>query len=327
MQTNEYGWWAVLDAREVGAQPLGVKRFGQEMVFWRKDDGAVVAQSDRCPHRGTKLSPGKVKDGCIECPFHGFRFDAAGACTSIPAHPERRIPSSMRVATWPVREAHGFLWLWVDETREPTAELPWFEELGNDWSVGGFESTWSSHFTRCVENQLDYAHLAFVHKKTVGRFVREEADWQVESGPLGREGAGTEFVAFGSSDAEDMGIEWREPNIWVNRLGPKMRITAMFVPVDEDTTKIYLRTWQKFVTVPGLAWAFQKVNALLNRRILNEDESVVQFQTPRIAELGIDERLVPSDEPILRYRKLRARRRRPRRLAVVKWRPADKPAA
>lgn len=28
---------------------------------------------------------------------------------------------------------------------------------------------WSSHITRCIENQLDYTHLPYVHHNTIGR--------------------------------------------------------------------------------------------------------------------------------------------------------------
>lgn len=39
----------------------------------RGDDVAVLA--DRCTHRGAPLHEGPVVDGCLECPWHGSRFD------------------------------------------------------------------------------------------------------------------------------------------------------------------------------------------------------------------------------------------------------------
>lgn len=306
MQTGEYGWWAVLDSRELRGGPLGVERFGRRLVFWRDEHGAPVAQEDRCPHRGTKLSTGRVVEGTLECPFHGFRFDHDGACCRVPAHPDRKIPRAMRVARLPVREAHGFVWLWVDESTEPQQELPWFTELDGSWSVGGFESTWSAHFTRCVENQLDWAHLAFVHRKTIGRFASEAMEFEVDSGDV--EGTDAGYVRSFQESRPEAGIEWREPNIWINRISPKMKIPLAFVPVDADTTKLYLRNWQKQVTVPGLAWLWQLLSGWLNRRILAEDQRVVEDQLPRIGDQRSGDRLVPSDQTIALYRKLRARR-------------------
>ena len=326
-----YGWWAVLDSKEVGTKPLGAKRFGREMVFWRNPKGEVIAQSDLCPHRGARLSSGSVVDGCIQCPFHGFLFAEDGACTKVPAHPERRIPRSLKTKTWAVREAHGFVWMWVDETCEPASDLRFFEDLDETWSVGGFEKTWNTHFTRCVENQLDYTHIAFVHEKTIGRFAGELVDFEVASNlDEATEGAAPEpaWIRFGESAGPDAGIEWREPNIWINRITPTMQITVAFVPVDDTTTKLYLRNWQKQVTLPGLAWLWQQLSGWLNRKILEEDRAVVEDQLPRIARLESDERLVPSDRPILLYRKLLARRRSgPTRDPSVGDADADRPAA
>jgi phenylpropionate dioxygenase-like ring-hydroxylating dioxygenase large terminal subunit len=41
----------------------------------RFHDG-VGALLDRCPHRGVALSLGTITDGCLACPFHGWRFGA-----------------------------------------------------------------------------------------------------------------------------------------------------------------------------------------------------------------------------------------------------------
>ena len=68
-------WYVVLDAAEVSKKPLGVKRFGVDMVFWRDAAGEIACQVDKCCHRGVRLSLGEVKGGCIECPFHAWKFD------------------------------------------------------------------------------------------------------------------------------------------------------------------------------------------------------------------------------------------------------------
>jgi phenylpropionate dioxygenase-like ring-hydroxylating dioxygenase large terminal subunit len=70
-------WYAVLDSKEVRTgKPLGVRRFGESLVFWRDADGRIVVMKDRCPHRSSQLSLGRIIDGRIQCPFHGFEFDA-----------------------------------------------------------------------------------------------------------------------------------------------------------------------------------------------------------------------------------------------------------
>ena len=47
--------------------------------------------SDLCIHRGGALSDGEIKGDCIMCPYHGWEYNAEGACVKIPANlPEHR---------------------------------------------------------------------------------------------------------------------------------------------------------------------------------------------------------------------------------------------
>jgi nitrite reductase/ring-hydroxylating ferredoxin subunit len=38
-------------------------------------DGALYAHATVCPHRGGPLADAPLTDGCVTCPWHGFRFD------------------------------------------------------------------------------------------------------------------------------------------------------------------------------------------------------------------------------------------------------------
>jgi phenylpropionate dioxygenase-like ring-hydroxylating dioxygenase large terminal subunit len=50
------GWYAIAESREISPnKPLGIRRFGIDLVLWRADDKLVV-MVDRCPHRSAKLS-------------------------------------------------------------------------------------------------------------------------------------------------------------------------------------------------------------------------------------------------------------------------------
>jgi len=80
-------WYIILESSEVKqGKPVGVTRMGEKLVLWRDAEGKVVCMKDQCPHRGVALSCGKLIDGLIECPFHGFQFDGSGRCTLIPAN-------------------------------------------------------------------------------------------------------------------------------------------------------------------------------------------------------------------------------------------------
>ncbi|MFL6026160.1 MAG: Rieske 2Fe-2S domain-containing protein [Friedmanniella sp.] len=64
---------------------------GVPVVLTRLPD-RIVAYADRCTHRGGPLHEGKLVDGCIQCPWHGSRFDpSTGEVRRGPASmPQRR---------------------------------------------------------------------------------------------------------------------------------------------------------------------------------------------------------------------------------------------
>jgi nitrite reductase/ring-hydroxylating ferredoxin subunit len=62
-----------------------------------------IPSADRCPHRGARLSLDRVREGRLECPYHGWRFAAEGRCVAIPALPGFAPPTSHRVHAWSPR--------------------------------------------------------------------------------------------------------------------------------------------------------------------------------------------------------------------------------
>ena len=47
---------------------------GEPVLLGRLKDGTLFALRDICPHRGVPLSAGRIIDGSVECPYHGWRF-------------------------------------------------------------------------------------------------------------------------------------------------------------------------------------------------------------------------------------------------------------
>jgi len=297
-------WYAVLSSSELPAdRPVGRRRFGEDLVFWRNGAGEVAAALDRCPHRRAKLSGGRVKDGCVQCPFHGFTFAADGACTSIPAHPDRPIPRAMSLRAIPAREAHSLVWLWTGPDPAPDGPVPFFDFEGWEWAGSELSEPVDVHYTVAIENQLDFAHLPFVHASSIGRLASEEV-FEVRT-----EVDGDRITA--RLPGEDGGVELLGPNVWRLWVGAQWQFLA-FVPIDEGRMLYYLRAYQRAVRAPGLAWLYGRLQRTLNRWVLRQDSRVVQTIPPgetRLRELG--EVLVPSDGPIIAYRRWREAHRGP----------------
>ncbi|WP_308917596.1 Rieske (2Fe-2S) protein [Jannaschia sp. LMIT008] len=111
-------WTAVMLAADLppGAA-AGTTVDGTDLAVWRSASGAVHAWTDRCPHRGMRLSHGFVRGETLACIYHGWRYGTDGACRHIPAHPSLTPPKTIAATDHACREAGGLIW--VGGTGEP----------------------------------------------------------------------------------------------------------------------------------------------------------------------------------------------------------------
>lgn len=315
MRLIENQWYPVLETREVLCKPVSVERLGIKLVFWRTVEGRAVAQLDRCPHLGASLGKGKVCQNRLVCPFHGFEFDARGQCRHIPANgQEGKIPKGMGVRTFTLREASGLVWLWWGEAGEDYPPVPFFPELERGWRYGTVTVDWPVHYTRAIENQLDVAHLAFVHRTTIGAGGRSfvdgpyvEADaqgikvWVTNSRDLGQSHRSLEELAAAARSKEP-GLHFLFPGVWLLNISPRLKNFIAFVPVNEQTTHYYLRVYHRTQNL-FLAKAFEFFMGLSNRFILNQDRRVVVTQTPKDSNLAVEDRLIGADRAVSQFRR------------------------
>jgi phenylpropionate dioxygenase-like ring-hydroxylating dioxygenase large terminal subunit len=252
----------------------------------------------------------RARGGGLVCPFHGFEFGADGRCNHIPEL--GRGSARIGVATLPAREAHGFVWLWWGLQGQPPDEaLPWFDDLGDEagYRRFGLDELWPTHYTRSVENQLDYAHLPYVHRSSIGRFVREPMRVQMETDERrifwfdeARREAGPEPRGEGGGQSF---IEFHFPNVWQNRISPSFALSLAFVPVDAEHTLLLLTSHLRSAAaqLPVLGTMVGALTTALNRWILSQDRQVVLSQQPIDSLQASDEVLVGSDQAIRHFRK------------------------
>ena len=171
-------WYVVLNSKQVKNKPLGVKRLGEKLVFWRDQSGNIHTAYDRCPHRGVKLSLGEVQGEHLQCPFHGIEFDGTGQSVHIPADGRSsQPPANVRLRSYPTYEDHGFIWVWWGDAPPKDLEPPsFFDNIDDSFTYGSIIDPWKTHYSRVIENQLDVAHLPFVHYNTIGRGNRTLVD-------------------------------------------------------------------------------------------------------------------------------------------------------
>jgi len=160
------GWGHELKAGEV--KPL--EYFGEHLVLWRGESGAVFLQDAFClhlgAHRGVK---GWVTGDDLNCPWHGWVWDGNGSNTSIPYSKEGCKPR-LRIRTYPVREWCGAIIAWFDWDRNgsPTWEMPETPEYEDPnyyrmHPVSSRVFRVKAHPQMPVENACDPAHIPLVH--------------------------------------------------------------------------------------------------------------------------------------------------------------------
>jgi phenylpropionate dioxygenase-like ring-hydroxylating dioxygenase large terminal subunit len=161
-------------------------------------------------------------------------------------------------------------------------------------------------------------HLPFVHRATIGR-----GNQTLVHGPRSRLVPGdADRIDLWYDNEVDHGqpprkpsdmpettahplIQFYFPNLWHNWLGDKTHIVIAFAPVDDAHTLMYIRFYQKIVSVPVFSQIFNAISGVGNFVIERQDRRVVMTQKPKRGDLDIGETLIQGDAPIIQYRRHR----------------------
>ena len=184
------------------------------------------------------------------------------------------------------------------------------------FSYSTIKDEWHNHYTRCIENQLDVVHIAFVHSNTIGR-----GNKTVVNGPLVE--IENDILKFYVNNVIDKGqkalsasemnkedfkyfLYFYFPNTWQNYIFEKMRIFGVFAPVDDENTVIYMRFYQKIINMPIVKSIINIIGKKYSDIVLKQDKNVVKTQSSKESYLGMkEEKLISGDKPIIIYRSTR----------------------
>src|SRR4030095_14216503 len=138
------------------------------VLLYKGESGRVVALDNRCCHRGAKLSNGRMEGDDIRCMYHGLKYDPSGKCIQIPG--QDNIPKGLGVKSYPVVERQHLVWIWMgDPAKADPSKILDIPYLANPaWRGVPDYMHYNAHYLLIVDNLSDFAHLAFVHTKTLG---------------------------------------------------------------------------------------------------------------------------------------------------------------
>ena len=211
-------WFPVARESDVAPGPFAAELLGNRIVLYRTSAG-ITAAGDRCPHRWVRLSLGRTVGDELECPYHGWRFDAGGRCRLVPSQPGAHPTAKLEI--FPVHTSFGLVWISVRKPFLAPPDIPEMADPADAWEIGhGDPFDVGCGLRSITENFRDSSHFAFVHKETFGNvsplipaytvrrdgwrlaweFVLRYADeWQVDGGA----GAGSKY-RFGGTDTDPL---------------------------------------------------------------------------------------------------------------------------
>jgi nitrite reductase/ring-hydroxylating ferredoxin subunit len=251
-------WYPVMFSRQLGRKPIGILLCGEKIVLARHA-GKAYALHNRCPHRGVPLSEGTQQfPGLLTCAYHGWTYDLqTGQLEAVLTDgPDSPIcgKGSVRVASYPVEERAGLVWVYVGELPAPPveADIP-SELLEPGLVVEGVFQLRRGNWRYAAENGIDEGHAKYLHRRALwatfrkqsaltlfhmapsedGEWlmrVRDDAVWDVEYPRLGR-WPRRHFWQRRRTGTAGVGI--RLPGILLNRQRGWTGY-ELYIPWDED---------------------------------------------------------------------------------------------
>ena len=158
---------AALSEELAGDRPVvPVTLVGEALVLFRDDTGRLGLIGRHCPHRGVDLAYGRLEDGGLRCPLHGWLLDVDGACLETPAEPSTStFRHRVRHVAYPVVERSGIVWAYLGPGAPPP--LPGLDAFAAPPShTFAFKGMWHCNWLQAHEVGIDPAHAAFLHRFT-----------------------------------------------------------------------------------------------------------------------------------------------------------------
>ncbi len=311
-------WYVAAEASDLTpAAPLKVRIMGFDFALFRDGQGVAHCISDICVHRGASLGLGRMEGGCLECPYHGWRFDGAGEVRRIPSLPaDVRIPARARVDSYPVIERYGWIWVFLGDLpeaeRPPLPDFPEYADTANWRAIRG-DWHWKANYARIVENGLDFAHAPFVHPSFGDRERAEIHDFEVAQDQWSGRAKVTyipplprgvwkllrkERTPVQAQPSFHLSGSTMRLDVWLTSSW-KMVIFDVNTPVDETTTITRWIMCRNFFRSP--LWDGDSRRRTL--KIFEQDKRIVEEIAPEVLPLDLREEFsVKSDGLMNAYR-------------------------
>jgi phenylpropionate dioxygenase-like ring-hydroxylating dioxygenase large terminal subunit len=313
-------WYLICPSDELKNRIVKKRIFGEDIIFFRNQDGDIAALEDRCCHRNVNLSLGYLNSNNIVCGYHGWEYDKNGSCVNIPSQlPGDKIPPTAKIKSYPVKDFHKWVWVFIGDEEKSVQINPTDIPEMNEWPFTYKAYTFKADLESTAESLIDPYHIAYVHRNSIksfmGQIKESPADFNLKVLDDGIEGfyrranVGTkaEKVYFGGEENIGTRIRFYYPNISRLEIRFKERILLILehiMQVDEEHVEMkQITLWKNiFPKLPMFAKYFM---ANKSAKIVAED---IDFLSSNIEILKktkdkYHEVSVKGDEVSLAFRK------------------------
>ena len=258
---------------------------GEDIIVWSDTNGNVCVSGAYCPHLGADLGAatgGRICDGRLVCPFHGFEYDTTGQCVATPyAAPPKT--AGLRVFETRVILDLVFAW-WGIRGRAPQWNLPTDPPDQTDWSRLLIRtSRFPGHPQETTENSVDLGHLRYVHGydrvKRIGRVSMDgpclESDFDFRRARTIAKVATLTFDV--SANTRIFGLGYSFVEIREHSIGMDMRLWVLATPVDGTLIDLSLVSQVREVRNPkrriaGLGFLPLKLRAPIMNKFMSAQQ-------------------------------------------------------
>ncbi|HMN80758.1 MAG TPA: Rieske 2Fe-2S domain-containing protein [Burkholderiaceae bacterium] len=155
------------DLPDNDGDPIRVRLLGEDFVAFRNSEGEVGILDELCPHRRASLMLGQVRQGGIECIYHGWRFATDGSILEMPNCSDSALRKRYGAKSYPVVEAGGLMWVYLGDRKR----MPAF--VRHEWMTVPDKNRHPriiasrSNFVQVMEGLLDTTHATILHQDTL----------------------------------------------------------------------------------------------------------------------------------------------------------------
>ena len=145
---------------------IKVRAFSLHYIVWMNHLGELSVFLDTCAHKQSPLSSGKVHDGKLQCPYHGWQFDHQGACVDIPYSNNKNDCNNKQLVVITSKVEGQILWFYPGDVEQDKkkavadkAQINWQYQTGDIIKKDEFDCDEQL----LIENFMDSPHTNFIH--------------------------------------------------------------------------------------------------------------------------------------------------------------------